>query len=300
MKNNQTIIGAGILLVLALIYYVTQTGAIDTKTVDQNKFAVNRESVKAIEVVTTDNKLEFAEGSTGWMLDDYPVDTSRMNSLLEQVTALKVDRMITSNPEKHAKYELISTSPRISLRSDNGTMLLDLLVGKQGANYLETFVREVGVDKVYAVKSNLGSYRNMEPGKYWDRAITDLDVNQIIRVSFAGDLNYELKREGPVWTYNGELTDFEKVTNMLKPLQNLKASNFAEAITEQNIFYQSIQIVLESAEIIDLEFYVDAERETTLLVKVTGGSKTFEYTKSGLNRFRKEYSELIADPIPVG
>ncbi len=299
MKINQTTLAAGIFVVLALAYYLTQTGAVDTRSIDPDKFVIDEAKLTAIAVSTPTGKLEFVRTGVAWKLDNYPVDTMRMNSFLDQITALELDRMITRNPEKQSKYEVDEQSTHLILKGDNGSILLDLILGKQGANYQENFVRAAGENEVYAVKSNLGSYRTMEASRFWDRTMTDLDVNQITQVTFEGELNYLLQREGPVWTFDGKPVDLDKVTNMLKALENLRANNFRETITDENPFYQSIQIKLESGQSIDLVFHLKDEQASSLLVGVTDRTKVFEYSKSGLNRFKKEYEDLIADPRPT-
>ncbi|NQV15543.1 DUF4340 domain-containing protein [bacterium] len=300
MKNNQTFIAAAVLALLALIYFVTQTGTVATKTIDPNIFQIDKAKVSAVEVNSPDGKLTFIKQNDVWNLSDYPVDTLRMNNLLEQFTSLSVDRMITKNPEKHLKYEVDDQSTFVSFTSDAGTQLLQLVLGKMGANYQETFVREADADEVYAVKSSLSQYKTIKPASFWDRTITNLDVNLINNVIFEGELNYILHREGPVWTYNGEQVDLDKVSNMLKPLANLKGTNFADNLTQENALYQSLQIGLETGESYDLVFHLKDEKASTLLVVASNKGKIFEYSKSGLNRFKKELADLQSDPIPAG
>ncbi len=298
MKNNQTLYAAGILVVLALIYFLTQTGNVDTKNIDSDLFAVEKYEVSSVAVNSAENPLEFVRNESVWRVEDYPVDTTRYYRILDQVTSLKVDRLITKNAEKHEKYEVIDSSPMVILKSESGKSLLELIIGKQGANYQETFVRAAGQDEVYAVKSSLGQFKSMTASNFWDRTMTDLDVNMINRVRMEGEYSYMLERQGPVWTFNGEQVDLEKVVNMLKPLENLKGSNFADEISVDKVFYQSIHLGFENGETLDMDFHLKAEASPLLLVKISGMEKIFEYSKSGLNRYKKSFEDLKADPLP--
>ncbi|MBC8376330.1 MAG: DUF4340 domain-containing protein [FCB group bacterium] len=300
MKNNQTILAAGILGVLALLYYLTQTGSVDTRSIDVDLFKIDKAAITDISLTTGESSIELIKNETGWILDDYPVDTVRMNQLIIQFSELSVDRMITKNPEKHSKYEVTDHDSRFRARNSDGKDLLHLIIGKQGANYQETFVRAEAENEVYAVKSNLSQYKNKTVKDFWDRSITQFDVNQVNQIKFSGELNYILHRQGPVWSYNEEPVDFEKVVNMLRPLENLKASTFADNIGIENAFYQAIAIGFEDGSTLELNFHLRDENGAVLLVKVSGNDKIFEYSKSGLNRFKKEFSELTPDPPPAG
>lgn len=300
MKNKQTILGGAILLGLALIYYMTQIGGLDTKTVDSEQYRFDKALVSSIEVNSAEGMVSFVEDNGEWFLEDYPVDTMRMNNFLEHFSSLTVDRLITSKVEKHPKYEVDETSTSILFKSNAGNELLRLMIGKMGAHYQETFVREVESDEVYAVKTSLSRYKSLKPEGFWDKTMTNIDIDKINSVIFQGELNYMLLREGPVWTYNGENVDYEKVSNLLRPFENLKGNNFVDSITEENPFYQSLQITLESGESIDIAFHFKDENENTLLVSVSNKSKVFEYSKAGLTRFDKGLEDLASDPAPEG
>ena len=86
---------------------------------------------------------------------------------------------------------------------------------------------------------------------------------------------------------------------MLRPLENLKASNFADEIGVDNTFYQMLSVGFEDGSGLELTFHLKDANGALLLVQVSGNNKIFEYSKSGLNRFKKEIAELLPDPIPT-
>ncbi|MCF7922491.1 MAG: DUF4340 domain-containing protein [Candidatus Marinimicrobia bacterium] len=298
MKNNQTFLAAGILVVLALLYFLTQTGSVDTKSIDSDLFSLDKDAISELELIGSADTLKFMRNDPLWSLDNYPVDTVKMNRLLDIFTDLQVDRLISKNPEKYEKYELTDQSTQFLARGADGTDLLHLIIGQRGANYQETFVRGMSDDEVFAVKASLSQYQNKTPKDFWDRSMTQLDVNQINRAEFKGEMNYALQREGPVWTYNGEQVDFEKVVNMLRPLENLKASNFGTEIGVNNPFYQNIVLGFEDGTSLELNFHLKDANGALLLVRVSGNDKVFEYSKSSLNRFKKAVGDLLPDPVP--
>jgi len=298
MKNNQTLYAAGLLGVLALLYFFTQTGEIDTKTIDSDMFTVEKDAITEVELKNPNVSLVMTKDETGWKLDDYPVDTVKMNQFLDLFSELTPDRLITKNSEKHINYEVPNDGVRFLAKSADSKELLNLVIGKQGANYQETFVREIASDMVYAVKSSLSQYKNKSQRDFWDRSIARIDVNQINEVSFLGEINYTLKRDGGAWTYNGELVDFDKTTDMLRPLENLTASNFADIIGAENTPYLEIKLKYEDGSTTDLTCYLKDANGALLLIKVSGNDKIFEFSKSSLNRYKKQLSDLTTDPQP--
>ena len=296
MKNKQTLIAGAVLVVLALIYWLTQTGTLDTKSIDADVFKVKSGDITTVTVKTGESVLTFQKEGASWMLDDYLVDSSRMTGFLDEITALKADRIISKNPENYPKYEVDEQGTAIGLMDSKGKTLLNLIIGTQGANYMETFVKRVDKAPIYAVKSNLLRFKDMKYRDFWDKSITDLKVDELKTVTFAGTYNYVLQREGPVWSMNGEQVDFEKVQNLLKPLENLRASNFIEAIGEDKELYQTIELELESGEMAELHFYLKDEKASVLLLDSSTRSKKFEYPKSGLSRYGKSLEDLQADP----
>jgi len=298
MKNNQTFLAAGILVVLALLYFLTQTGSVDTKSIDSDLFSLDKDAISELELIGSADTLKFMRNDPLWSLDNYPVDTVKMNRLLDIFTDLQVDRLISKNPEKYEKYQLTDQGTQFLARGKDGKDLLHLIIGQRGANYQETFVRGMSEDEVFAVKASLSQYQNKTPKDFWDRNMTQLDVNQINQAEFQGEMNYALQREGPVWTYNGEPVDFEKVVNMLRPLENLKASNFGTEIGSNNPFYQNIVLGFEDGSSLELNFHLKDANGALLLVRVSGNDKIFEYSKSSLNRFKKAVGDLLPDPVP--
>ncbi|NQV49116.1 MAG: DUF4340 domain-containing protein [Candidatus Marinimicrobia bacterium] len=296
MKNNQTLLAAGALLILALIYYFTQTGSVDTKAIDAGQFTIHRESIGSVQLSNNSGTLVLEASPVGWTLENYPVDTLKLSGLLDQFTNLTVDRLITKNPDQYNKYEVGDQGNTILVLSPDGSTLLELNLGKQGANYAETFVRNPAEEEVYAVKANLSQYKSMAAKDLWDRSITHLDLNQISSVVFKGEISYSLKREGPAWTYDSELVDPDKVTNLLRPLENMNGTGFAAALPAEKSLYESITFGFGDGSTQELNFYKKDEKGAILLVTINTKSKIFEYSSSSLNRFKKSVADLISDP----
>lgn len=297
MKQNQTIIAAVVLVVLAFLYWLTLSGEADTKSVDPDILKFDKELVSTIKVTTPDAELNFVKEAQNWVLDGYPVDTTRMERFLDLMSGLEADRVISKNEDKYSKYEVDETGTQISFHDNNNKLLKTLIIGKLGSNYQESFVKRGDKTPIYAVLASLSTYKEMKQRDFWDKTITDLNVDALTTVNFAGEYNFKLERQGPVWSFNGEQVDFEKVQNMLRSLEHMKASNFIDDIPEDKVWYQSIEMVLESGESIQLRFSLKDENASTLLLDASNRSKKFEYPKSSLNRFNKSLDDLKSEPV---
>ncbi|NQV30342.1 MAG: DUF4340 domain-containing protein [Candidatus Marinimicrobia bacterium] len=197
MRNNRTLLAAAGFVILALIYYFTQTGSVDTKAIDSELFRIKRDLIGSVQLNNSSGTLVLEKGPDAWTLDNYPADTLKISSLLTQFSDLTVDRLITKNADKYTQYEVGEHGNSILILRADGFPLLELILGKQGANYGETFVRDPTDDQVFAVKANLSQYKKMAPKDFWDRTFTHLELSEINTIEFSGEINYGIKREGP-------------------------------------------------------------------------------------------------------
>ena len=294
MKNKSTLIIGAIAVVLIIIYLAFMRGPKVTKSIDAEQFQVNAREVATLVIFNAEDTLSFSRDGQNWWLDDYPADTNRMNSMLESFAELKTDRLISSNPDNHERYEVTDSATRIQFFDTDGKVLGDLLIGKQGSNYNETLVRRPESDKVYAVSTSLSRYHKSSKNGYWDRTMTQFDVNSLAAVSFSGEVEYNLANDNGVWTYEGEAVDTKKVTDMLRPLGNMRGSNFhEEALTVAP--YQTITVTLHNGEQTVLAFHKVEPEGSAVVVSVTGKAKLFEFSKASLNRYDKSLEDLAIE-----
>jgi len=299
MKKNPTLYAGVLLIVLAGLYFLMQPGKVDTKDIDADALVFDEGLASMVELQGETDTLRFTRTGPIWTLEGYPVDSMRMNQLLDLFSTLQLDRLITRNAEKHTSYQVDDRASRVSMQSEEAETLLDIFIGKQGASYQETFIRPSGGDEVYAVKTSLAQYRRKDGSQFWDRSMTHLNLEDVTGLTLEGVFNYTLSKVGSSWLYNGEAVDLDKVEAVLSPLENLKASNFSGAIPKDKQPYLKITISLTGGEPVELTSYLKDEQAALVLVKVSGLDKQFEYSKSALNRFDKSLQDLLPDPPPA-
>ncbi len=292
MKNRNNLIAGALLVILVIVYFAFKTGPQDTKQVDGDRFQFDTEGVGTIVVLSEDDTLRFTRMDREWLLDGYPADTNRVNALLEEFSTLTADRIVSTKVENHTKYEVGPDGKRIRFVDAGDARIEELILGKSGSNYMETMVRREAEDAVYAVKASLGRYRNATKSGYWNRSITSFGLEEIVGVRFSGMYDYSLKLNEGVWDYNGVGVDPKKVEDLLRPLGNMRASNFRQEWVAAADPALTISIDLYSGQNLELKFHEEGEEGSVMITTLAGNPMVFEFSKSSLNRYEKTLEDL--------
>ncbi len=293
MKNRNTLITGIILVVLILVYVLSDRGPKTTKSIDPEQFQFDATLVQSIGIENGEDTLVFLRDGSQWELDHYPADTGRVKNLLKDLSELRVDRLITSRADNHERFELLDAAPRLWFKDSDGTLLGEMLIGKQGSNWSETLVRKPGTDEVYAAHSSLGRYKTAKKSAYWDRTITSFDVNSISSVDFKGEIDYRLHLVDGVWFMDEDSVNTGKVEDLLRPLGNMRASNFADELSTDDPV-QVIQVTMLDGSVLGLSFHLIDANSSAYRVRSTQKSKLFEFSKASLNRYKKTAADLQA------
>lgn len=103
--------------------------------------------------------------------EKYPADAEKIEGLLDTLTLLNRNTLVTSNPDKHDSLELGSKGLNVTLYNSKGVKVVKLKVGKQGPNLFSTFVRDENENNVYLVDEYLKGYLNV-PAEGWKKKET--------------------------------------------------------------------------------------------------------------------------------
>jgi hypothetical protein len=119
-------------------------------------------------------------------------------------------------------------------------------------------------------------------------------VNSIEAVTFRGDLNFTISNDMGNWSFDNVEVDAQKVLDMLRPLGNMRGSNFVSELSTGDL-RQSIEIQLLNGETKLLEFYFVDENSSAYQVKSSERAKLFEFSKASLNRYDKRWDDLQSE-----
>ena len=115
---------------------------------------------------------------------DMPADFAKLSTFVNNLTDAKLQRLVTSNPERIARLEFKDT--KIELLDDSGKELWSATLGKS-AETGGRFVRFGSEPKAYL--ANLQAYLDAEPKNWANSALLSLKPEDIakIEMSFPGD-----------------------------------------------------------------------------------------------------------------
>lgn len=104
------------------------------------------------------NDLSQKEGKIFTPSSDQKIiaDKIKVQLLLDTLKNTKVETIISSNPEKQAQLQVNKLGLQIRAHDSSGNVLAHLYVGKNGPDYMTTYVRKEGDNNVYLVKQYLG------------------------------------------------------------------------------------------------------------------------------------------------
>jgi len=126
------------------------------------------DAVQSVVIRTADDALELARGNDGWVArnkGDYPADAGRVRQLVLGLSRLQRLERKTDDPERLSRLELSaveqksSKAVRVTLLSQDGDTLADILVGKtrdfQQSGRSRYYVRDAGDPRSWLVEGVL-------------------------------------------------------------------------------------------------------------------------------------------------
>jgi len=301
MKKNQMLISIGAIAVLAIFYYFSAGGRTVQKSVNDESMAADSTSVFSFSVVNEVDTFRFVRESNGWLLDGYTVNNSSFEKIFSDLSRIKLDRFVSKNIAKYEKYGVDSTATRVLMYDESGALLSDYHIGNVSSTGNETFVRETGEKKVYAILENYNSYSSFKQSDYWKKEIVELDPENIFSISVEGDFKYLLEQKNLGWTFDGQLTDEKKGTDLARKIVIQRASKVSkEEIPSMAMLLTTITITPRNGKPLTLKYFENEEVSTSVYVQVVGNPMRFEFYKSTFDSFNKKFDGLKPEePAPA-
>jgi hypothetical protein len=164
-----------------------------------------------------------------WTANGYAADSVAVGRLWDALAGSEVSGVVATNPANHARMGVSADSAwavRLT-RSEGGTS--SLLIGKNGPTYPSTYARLPDRDIVVVVSGDLRSALARGIVAWRDKTIVRTDTAAVTRVIIAGDVgSTTLERPDGVWMVNGEVAAAVAVGNLMRELNLLVATGFAE------------------------------------------------------------------------
>lgn len=233
-KNNLFLLLLALGLVVAAYFILNQAGE-KGKSISERELFFNIDSaqIDKFELYSDFGEIVLEKGTGGWKLVkplEFLPDTGRIRRALSLFSHMYIINTASTNPAKQLLYGVDSTGTRAKVYARN-KLVADFIIGKNGANPRETFVRKNNSNKVLLVDGPM-AFIIKAPDKDWrDRAIISIPESSVKDVSMMaeGD-NFELKLSGTEWKIDGKAVNQGIAGSFIRSLSGFTADFFQDSL----------------------------------------------------------------------
>ncbi|MEO0290608.1 MAG: DUF4340 domain-containing protein [candidate division WOR-3 bacterium] len=183
-------------------------------------------------------------------------DKEKINRLIENLGSLK-GKVIGKSESEFPSYEVDDKKGTyVSLFDIGGKKLLEIIVGKNGPDYLTNFVRIPGKKEVILVEKSIKPHvSNLDIEAWRNRRITDFKPEDVERVEYIDkEQRFMFYREGDKWILDSpEINAVQsKIQNYIRVLSSIYSMNFIDSLNVKEYSskdpFLSLNITLKNGE----------------------------------------------------
>ncbi|MBF0492877.1 MAG: DUF4340 domain-containing protein [Deltaproteobacteria bacterium] len=171
MPKNRSIIILCLLLISLILYYFIPHPHSKKSDSNQNSFfSFPFASSTEIEIIKGPEQIILQQQNAEWRLmgkgKNYPADEEKVRSFLEELKNIKIEAVISENPEKYKLFRVDESGIKLQLKSS--TQKLNFLFGKRSADFSSQYARilQEKTPRVYALKHRLDEHL-LSPFNFW-------------------------------------------------------------------------------------------------------------------------------------
>lgn len=253
MNNKISLLACALALQLMVALIVFWSGGHSDSFKAEPLVAVDQSEIDRIVIRDSDSEVELVKSAESWELSEpasLPVEESRLNSLLTQLSSLESTWPVSTTTASHERFEVSEDkfNRHISLYS-KGDKVTELFVGTS-PGFKKAHIRQEKSDEVYALE--FSAYEASATDKDWlDKSLLALPSVKRIK-----GRDFELVKEENSWSWSGAPLTAE--------LDQAKAKELSEAIDSLRV----TAVAKESPE-------VEAVKSLSIYAE-DGNSYTFE------------------------
>ncbi|OGY42845.1 MAG: hypothetical protein A2Y67_00055 [Candidatus Buchananbacteria bacterium RBG_13_39_9] len=174
-KSKSLLIFLIILAALTVIYFFWQNPLAQksNKILSEQIYNASLDNVQKIEITLTgqttilEKPAEGGSASGGqndkWVIssqDNAEANASLIENLITGLKDSKTGTVVSQNQEKLASFNLTEDKAIKLKLSDNQNTILEILIGKMGPSYTDTYIKKINSNNVLLVSQNLNSLVN--------------------------------------------------------------------------------------------------------------------------------------------
>jgi hypothetical protein len=156
---------------------------------------------------STGKSIHVVKQDSGWVLpnaDDYPVLDNNVSKVLDEIVAVKTDRLVTETTASHPRLKVAADDfeRSVQLELDDGTV--DQLYIGSSAGYLDTHVRAGDQNQVYLTSDLHADDFQVVPTGWADRTYLSVTADDVVTLTLENaNGRFEFEKSGDAWTMVG-------------------------------------------------------------------------------------------------
>jgi hypothetical protein len=285
MKPKTTLLLAAVLVVLAGIAVLSQNAR--KRSFESAGGAIfpefNSGKAEAISIEGKNKPVELRKQGNGWVVateGSHEADPKAVKGILDAMDKFTTATLVSTTPEKQSSFQVDSTG--IPVRIDQGgKAVAQFIVGKPGPDYMSTYVRPQGQNRVYQVPVYLRSLVDKGSETWRNQVMLDVtpsDVASYTTRNSKETVTLEKDASG-TWKMTAPFEAPAKadvVSMVLGSLVPVRARGFADTtLTEPALGL--------------------AADTTDVVIKTTDGS-SYKFTVGACNPQNQSYTRREGDP----
>lgn len=235
MKKSTYILIALLVVLAGVAYLVTMKPGEQSISAEEGASFVQIDSlaVDKIEIKTPTSSVTLEKKGVEWFLQSplaYRADQTNVANAIQQIKAMRVKNIVSSNTQKHNLFQVDSTGTQVVVY-EKGTQKASFIFGKTGPTFSDSYARLAGSNDV-ALVTGAYAYTFNRPIKEWrDRTIFSTPKENIKQVEFQfGDTTFTLAFQDSTWKIGKDSVDASTVESFLSSLSKFECDEFVDSI----------------------------------------------------------------------
>jgi hypothetical protein len=296
--NKNIILGIVLIALIGLYYAVERNDS--SADVRSHLYELNEADISEMTFEKAGNKITLKKEGDVWFVDGYSADQVAVKNALKTLSDLKLSRFVSNNVDRQDGFE-VNKKKGLTVTLKHADNTTTFIVGKQAASYKALFVRLENDNEIFSTKENFKAAIDKGEFDWKDKTIVSIPKEQItsIQVIKNGKASVIIQNRDSLSMVFGSHVETEPAkegnyvaNSMLLAFTNLNTIAFPKD-SSINFSNPELQINITSMGSIEQTIQCVSKDETHYYIQVLGNTTIFELTKSKLENFSKNYTELI-------
>lgn len=284
-KNKRIPILVGLLALLVLIAYATGTFDRAPSTVDVPTIEIEAGAIDQIELKKPEFTIRVQKVGGLWQVMEpiaWIADSVSINSFTASLAELKLESVVSRNPERYGRYGVDSTASVLTLTS--GDKIQKMTVASKGSDFMTVYIRLEEDERVFVGRPRLSI--PIDADRWRDKMIATIPSQILTGANVTSSENsYSLSKGESGWrlTVNGIETaaDSSAVDRYLRNFNRLRADGFIADDLPEDADQHVVELILSTGESMTFTF---TELESELALDYSGQPRaTFKLFSSRKN-----------------